>query len=108
MWRVLGSDSTSLPAGPPLLLRNHSHIVWQCCFNADGSKLATVSEDGTALVFALPDSSDTASVPVEVACFAPSCGMRAVSFLDADTLMCGAGDGTLFTVNLMQSHNQTR
>ena len=77
----------------PTAIRAHTHIAWQTAFSPTGATFATVSEDGTAVVF------DTAT-GAEVACFAPRTGMRAIAYTDEDTLVCGGGDGTLFLVKL--------
>ena len=96
IWRREATTSADAPlsftGGAPL--RNHAHIVWQCSFSVDGSRFATVSEDGTCVVFAV-DSGD------EVACFAPTSGMRAVCFVGNDAVICGGGDGTMFFVDLL-------
>ena len=78
----------------PTALRTHTHIAWQVAFSPSGHRFATVSEDGTAVVY------DTASGR-EVACFAPRTGMRAVCFLTDDSLICGGGDGTVFVVRIV-------
>jgi WD40 repeat protein len=118
VWRVNYHVDTGTGTGTPVvnervqLLQNHSHIVWQCCFSDDGSKVATVSEDGTAIVFDVGRSHATGSgifetveqpACVEIACFAPCSGMRAVCFMGPHALLCGGGDGTLFVVNLLPS-----
>jgi WD40 repeat protein len=98
VWRrVSGAagDDADCAFARAAVLRNHSHIVWQCCFNADGSRFATASEDGSALVF------DTASA-TEMACFAPACGLRSVGVVYNDTIVAGGGDGMLYVVNLVR------
>ena len=86
-----GAEGAMLPTS----LRCHAHIAWQVAFSPNGKRFATVAEDGTAVVF------DTCPLR-EVACFAPLVGMRAVSFVGDDQLLCGGGDGSIFVVRLCE------
>ena len=86
-----GAEGAMLPTS----LRCHAHIAWQVAFSPNGKRFTTVAEDGTAVVF------DTCPLR-EVACFAPLVGMRAVSFVSDDQLLCGGGDGSIFVVRLCE------
>jgi WD40 repeat protein len=90
VWKPTALDTL---ASSVTVLRCHTHIAWQVAFSPSGAAFATVSEDGSAAVL------DAASLH-QLACFAPLTGMRAVCFADEDSLVCGGGDGTLFTVAL--------